>query len=138
MALPNEKSIDCQLLCDGKRIGVSVKDPYGSMDVSRVTLRLIRCLTRGPDAVEQKVGGAGIGLFIVLSNVSHLIVNSYPGVQTEVVALLDLHDSFRDFMSRGKSLNIFVQTDQQTQQEQFCAVSAGELLDEGNARTLTD
>jgi hypothetical protein len=108
VALGEERRVDVRLRADAQRIGVGVKDPYGSLDRATIISVLARCLQRGPDQIDGKAGGAGLGLFFALDSVSHLVVNLEPGRSTEVLGLIDVDGGFRDFRSRPKSITLFV------------------------------
>jgi hypothetical protein len=55
----------------------------------------------------REQGGAGLGLYFVLSSVTRFIVNIEPEVSTEVVCLFDLRERGRDAESWARSLHIF-------------------------------
>nr|QEO74299.1 hypothetical protein [uncultured bacterium] len=97
------------LCSDGRRMGVSVSDPFGSLTPEKVVSYLGKCFRRGDDQVDSKQGGAGLGLFCAFESVTNLIVNLDPGRRTEMIGLLDIRGSYRDFARRGKSFNIFVE-----------------------------
>lgn len=101
------ESVVVQFCCDGERVGISIADPYGSLTVDRVLEYLARCFQQGPDQVESKEGGAGLGLYYVFDALSHFIINIAPGVKTEMIGLIDVRGSYRDFASRAKSFNVF-------------------------------
>ena len=94
--------------CDGKRLGVSVVDPFGSLRPGDVQRYLAKCARGGTDQVNQGDGGAGLGLYQVFEGLSHFVANIEPRRRTEVIGLLDLRDRYRDFVTQAKSLNIFV------------------------------
>ena len=93
---------------DGKRLGVSVVDPFGSLRPQDVQRYLAKCARGGNDQVNQGNGGAGLGLYQVFDGLSHFVANIEPRRRTEVIGLLDLRTSYRDFVRQPKSLNIFV------------------------------
>lgn len=101
---PGER-VDVELRSDGRRIGVSVADPFGTLTAEALIGR-----------VGQRIGiptgrrsSAGVGLFSVLSMVSHLAVNLAPAGRTEFVALMDVRGgSYRDFVRRGTAFNLFI------------------------------
>jgi hypothetical protein len=93
---------------DGKRIGLSVQDPFGSLQAETVIDYLAKCLRRGPDQIDRKQGGAGLGLFYAFSSLSQLVVNIEPRKRTEVIGLLDVFGSYREFEQCAKSFGVFV------------------------------
>jgi hypothetical protein len=104
---PNEQ-IQVTFASDGRHMGVSVVDPFGSLAVTTLLEYLSRCLRRGLDQVDDKPGGAGLGLFYVYESMSQFVVNVALGQRTEMIGLLDIRGSFKDFAQRGKSFHAFV------------------------------
>jgi hypothetical protein len=100
--------VDVTLAADDKEMGIAVVDPFGSLKVPTITQYLGKCLRRGSDLVDEKEGGAGLGLFYVFEAVSHFVVNLQAGVRTEMIGLLDLRGRYKDFVQRPKSFNVFV------------------------------
>ncbi len=74
---------------DGDVLVIAVSDPFGALEPARVRERLRACLSGG-DAIEHKAGGAGLGLYTVLSHCARLAINVDRGVRTEVIATIDL------------------------------------------------
>jgi hypothetical protein len=103
---PGEE-LEVKLTSDGKRLGISASDPFGSLEPERVLDYVAKGLRKGDDQIDEKVGGAGLGLYFVFNSLSHFVVNISPGKRTEVIGLLDVRGSFRHFASRQKSFNIF-------------------------------
>ena len=83
-------------------------DAFGSIEVPTVLRYLAKCLRRGSDQVDEKAGGAGLGLFYVFDALGHFIVNLEAGVKTEMIGILDLQARYKDFSERPKSFNVFV------------------------------
>jgi hypothetical protein len=97
------------LATDGRRVGISVEDPFGSLKPDTVVEYLAKCLRRGADQIDRKQGGAGLGLFYTFNSLSHFVINIDPRKRTEVIGLIEVSGSFRDFEQRAKSFNVFVQ-----------------------------
>jgi len=74
---------------DGFRFGIAVTDPFGALTRERVQSAFRRCLGEA-EQIENKDGGAGLGLYTVLKSCCQLVINVEPGRRTEVVALVDL------------------------------------------------
>jgi len=108
VTLDQAEAIEVKLVCDGRRLGVSVADPFGTLTRERLLAYLSKCFRKGADQIDEKEGGAGLGLYCVFQSLSHLVVNISPGKQTEVVGLIDVGGSFRDFAARNKSFNVFL------------------------------
>lgn len=97
--------------CDGKFFGLSVRDCYGALRKQAILDNIERArdeqgTPRAPDASET--GGAGLGLYFILSSATRFIANIDPGKSTEVICLFDMRGTARDFHYRAKSLNIFL------------------------------
>jgi hypothetical protein len=91
---------------DGEHIAISVTDWFGSLLPEHVRGGLIRCLT-AEDQIEQKAGGAGIGLYTALSYSAQLVVNVDRGVRTEIIAIVDLRRRNAGARRAGRSLHLF-------------------------------
>ena len=108
--LGSSENSELKMMSDGRRVGVAVSDPYGSLTASTVLDYLAKCFRKGSDQVDQKEGGAGLGLYYVFESVSQFIVNVAPGQRTELIGLVDVDISYREFVARCKSINIFVES----------------------------
>jgi len=98
-----------QFGCDGRNFIVSVSDEFGALSVDRVRSRLRDCLKR-PDQIEQKAGGAGIGLYTVFQHCNQLVFNLSPGRRTEVVAIANISVRMKGIRQGGHSLHVFDET----------------------------
>ena len=98
--------------CDGTFLAVSVVDRFGALTRSTILNYLERCFNQqiGESAGDDK-GGGGNGLFQIIQSSSLTAFNINPGLQTEVIALLNIniqmekvstHPSFHYF-SLGKN-----------------------------------
>lgn len=104
---PHEE-VQLQVASDGCRLGVSTTDPFGSLGRLQLLDLMARGLRREEPPLDEGQGGAGIGLYLVYESLSHFVVNLAPGRCTEMIGLLDVRGSFRDFARRPKSFNVFV------------------------------
>lgn len=104
-----EEHVEVKLTCDGRRLGVSASDPFGSFHQDRLRSLLGECLRQDPREVAQSAGGAGLGLKFVFDSLSHFIVNLRPGRRTEVIGIIHVESSYRAFAGRSKSFNLFVE-----------------------------
>lgn len=105
--LPGEQ-VEVRYCCDGRRFGLSITDPFGSLAPNILQDYLARAFRAGPDQISESPGGAGLGFYQILGSLSHFVVNIDPGHRTEMIGLVDVSGSFRTFASGGKSFNIFV------------------------------
>jgi hypothetical protein len=101
--------VSVRCACDGRRICLSVNDPFGSLRPSRALDNLVRCFGGGQDQIDHKRGGAGVGLYHVFSLMHHLVINVAPGKRTEIIALLEVTRSYREYSTRPRSFDVFVE-----------------------------
>jgi hypothetical protein len=82
---------------DGRRIAISVTDPFGSITRDLVLKCLMRCFSSKdiPEFNEQS-GGAGLGLFFCYKHVDSLIINVDPLNRTEFIGLIDIEQSVKE------------------------------------------
>lgn len=94
--------------CDGQRLMLSVADRFGALERARITHYLAKGFATRRHAVEEKVGGAGLGLAMSLKRLHQLVFNVQPQVRTEVLAGWYLRvDTASDFRHMSKSINLF-------------------------------
>ena len=105
--LEEHEGVTFKLVCDGLRLGVSISDPFGSLSEPILLEYLAKCFRRDTDQVDQKDGGAGLGIYYMLQSVTQLVVNINPKVCTEVIGVLDIRHGMREFAAGGKSFNVF-------------------------------
>lgn len=108
VVLQDHEAVELKLICDGRRLGISVADPFGSLTRERLLGYLAKCLRKGNDQIDNKPGGAGLGLYYVFESLSHFVVNISPGKRTEMIGLIDVRGSYKDFAMRHKSFNVFM------------------------------
>lgn len=106
--LAPHEAIDVRFACDGMRLGISVSDPFGSLTQEHLQFYLGKCFRKGEDQVDTKAGGAGLGLYYVFECLSQFVVNIAPGQRTEMIGLIDVRGTYKDFAARNKSFNIFL------------------------------
>jgi hypothetical protein len=104
---PHER-VAFQYACDGRNIALSVRDQFGSLDRDVIIKYVQRCFSSEPAEIENKKGGAGLGLYMVFNSITQLTFNLQRGVATEVIASFYIRSGARAFRSSGRSLNIFV------------------------------
>lgn len=96
------------LCSDGDRLGISVVDSFGALTKEQSLEHLMNCIRGRDEKPSREKGGAGLGLYMTFDALNHLILNISSGEQTEVIGLIDIRGSYRDFVTRGKSFNIFL------------------------------
>ena len=94
--------------CDGRHLGLSVTDEFGSLTLSTIQRYLAKCFTRDENQIGSESGGAGMGFYYIFTSLSQFIINIEPGRRTEMIGLLDVSGSYRHFVERPKSFNVFV------------------------------
>jgi hypothetical protein len=89
ISLRVEQRVVIQYACDGKRFAVSVRDAFGALERATVLRYLHKCL-HSEQQIDRKLGGAGLGLYMMVNAASCVLFNVLPGVATEVVCIFDL------------------------------------------------
>jgi hypothetical protein len=102
--IPEVKPIEMRYGCSGRYFGVSVRDGGGSLTRTRILEYLKRA--SHSSHIEEKIGGAGLGLIAVMRSVSKLVFNLDPGHSTEAIALFDMELFAKDKVG-ARSLHIF-------------------------------
>jgi hypothetical protein len=106
--LSADEAIAFQLAYDGNRIGMSARDPFGSLTPEKVVEYLSRCFLRTSYEVPEEGGGAGLGLYFIFNLVQHFVINIAPGHMTEAIGLFQVSSSMRRFKTKTKSFNVFL------------------------------
>ena len=93
--------------CDGRHFAVSVQDSYGELHKRAILDHLIRARTEKgrPKLVEP--GGAGLGLYFIVSSATRFIANIAPKERTEIICLFDLDQSGAKAPPGARSIHIF-------------------------------
>lgn len=107
VALMPGEEIEIKLCSDDRRLGISVADPFGSLTRERLLDYLAKGFRGGEEQVDNKQGGAGLGFYMLIESLSHFVVNISQGKRTEVIGLLDVKGSYRDFAKASKSFSLF-------------------------------
>ena len=106
---PCDEAALLRYACDGRYFAISVQDNYGELHKETILDHLSRARAeRGrPREPEAGNGGAGLGLYFILSSVTRFIANVEPGHRTEVICLFDMRQRGRDADNCARSLHIF-------------------------------
>jgi hypothetical protein len=107
VTLQGDEAIAVRFCADGRRLGLSVVDPFGSLRLDNLRLTLVRGLRQGVHLWDSSLGGAGLGFYCAFESLSHLVVNVEPGRRTELIGIFSLRDSYREFLGAGRSFNMF-------------------------------
>lgn len=108
-----DEPVTLRYACDGRYLGLSVRDNYGLLTKEALLDNLARARAskgapREGDASDGR--GAGLGLYFILSNVTRFIANIEPGRTTEVIGLFDLRRIGRDADGCARSLHVFTRS----------------------------
>ena len=108
----NVSTSEAAILCyaaDGRYLAVSVQDNFGELKKSAILDHLMRARAQKgrPKHVGNGTGGAGLGLYFILSAATRFIANIDAGQRTEVICLFDLRQTGRDATTCAQSLHIF-------------------------------
>lgn len=95
--------------CDGQILAISSSDPFGALKKTTLLRYLKKVLRRedGEGLIDDKKGGAGLGLFKILYSSHGIVCNVSEGKRTEIMALIDINDPLRDFSSLARSIHYF-------------------------------
>jgi CheY-like chemotaxis protein len=94
--------------CDDRYFAVSVRDNYGELRKDAILDHIARARAmKGSPQHKPNGGGAGLGLYFVITSVTRFIANISPGQLTEVVGLFDIKSTGREQDACAKSLHIF-------------------------------
>lgn len=95
--------------CDGQILAISSSDPFGALKKETLLKYLKKVLRRedGEGLIDEKKGGAGLGLFKILYSSHGIVCNVSPGKRTEIMAVIDINDPLRDFSSLARSIHYF-------------------------------
>lgn len=95
--LPVTQAARLEFGSDGRRIAISVTDPFGSITRDLVLKCLTRCFSiKGTPEFNDESGGAGLGLFFCYKHVDSLIINVDPLKRTEFIGLIDIEQSVKE------------------------------------------
>jgi len=93
--------------CDGHYLAISVEDKFGRLQRDTVLYYLRKCFMKGDDQIDEKAGGAGLGLFQAFKSLNHLVINVASRRRTEMIGTMDVSGTYKDFAQQPKSLHLF-------------------------------
>ena len=94
-----------RLACDGSRLVLQVRDPFGRLERRHVFDGLARGLASGE--LDRSHGGAGMGLVVCHNASSALFFDVARGRHTEVTAVFELDLNLRELRTQAKSLHFW-------------------------------
>jgi hypothetical protein len=109
IVLEPEEYGELSYACDGQILAISTADPFGALRKETLLTYLKKVLKRdeADGLIDEKRGGAGLGLFKILYSSHGIVCNVDPGKRTEIMALIDVNDQLRDFASMARSIHYF-------------------------------
>ena len=93
--------------CDGRFLGVSVIDDHGLFCHDDLFRGIGKALEHEEKGIAEDAAHAHLGFRIMLSALSHLVINVAPGQCTEIIGLVDLRKSLKDYRTSIPSLGMF-------------------------------
>ncbi len=100
ISLRVEQKVVVQYACDGGQFAIAVRDAFGTLERSTVLRYLHKCL-HNEQQIDRKVGGAGLGLYLMTSSSTNVYFNVLPGVATEAVCTFNLESPKQQLESFG-------------------------------------
>ncbi|MCC6746504.1 MAG: hypothetical protein IT371_02535 [Deltaproteobacteria bacterium] len=82
------RPVSLRYVAADKRIHLSVRDRFGSFRRADLASYLQRCTTSQVQIEEKKLG-AGLGLYLIASTASRIIINVLPGSVTEFITVVE-------------------------------------------------
>jgi hypothetical protein len=89
ITMRTEHSVTVRYACDGKQFAVSVRDAFGTLARATVLGHLHKCL-HAEQPIDRKVGGAGLGLYLMVNAATAVTFHVVPGIATEARCMFDL------------------------------------------------
>lgn len=108
VTLAREEGLEITWLCDGATLGLSVADPFGSLDLQQIRSYMATYFRTDQRPARRDTAGAGLGLYQAFAAVNKFVCNVQPGERTEMIGLMSTRGTFRDFRSLAKSFHVFV------------------------------
>jgi hypothetical protein len=86
VVLPEDRACDLAYGCSADLAMVRVRDPFGSLSHQRIVEVLTRCASNQMDViVDESMGGAGLGLWRIVSVASFIGISVIEEQQTEIL-----------------------------------------------------
>lgn len=108
VSMPDDRVVVVRFAWDNRTFGLSTEDAYGSLDWQKVLAYMRKCFAGGDAQIDEKEGGAGIGLYMVFNMVNRFVVNISPGRRSEALGFVTISASYKRVLGEGHSFNLFV------------------------------
>src|SRR5688572_16886837 len=92
---------------DGRLMAVAVIDTYGMFQPDLLYEALGHALEQEQRGMPLDAERGSLGFRTMLSTLSHLVINVDPGTRTEMIGLVDLRKSLRDYRRASPSMGMF-------------------------------
>lgn len=107
--LDPKNTVEFSVAFDGRTLGISVNDQYGSLDKKKLLRHISKSYESDEFKVKTSVAGAGIGLANVYRNCAGIVFECEQGIRTQVTILYRKTDSFKDFKDQFRFVATLVQ-----------------------------
>jgi hypothetical protein len=92
------------MVSDGVHLCIQVVDPFGRLERGQI----LAGLTRGQSGqMDQRNGGAGLGIALCYGACTALIYDVVPQAETGVIGVFELDLNRREFRNRPRSLHLY-------------------------------
>lgn len=105
MRLEGKNAVEMQVGYDGKYIGVTAIDHFGSLDKAKLLSHISKIYTEDEYKIRTSVAGAGIGLATVFRSGGSFFFTSESRTRTEVTVFFRRTDSFREFKDQFRFIS---------------------------------
>jgi hypothetical protein len=106
VVLVDAAAIEVELAISEQQWAIRVRDPFGSLTADAVRDNIARAATKDENQVHMGSGGAGLGLFMVLSAASRMVVQIAANQWTEIIATLEVRATHRNIEQKLADLQI--------------------------------
>ena len=103
----SRKPVTVECGCDGRFLGVAVIDEHGLFCHEDLFYGIGKALEHEQNGLADDAAHAHLGFRIMLSTLSHLVINVDPGACTEIIGLVDLRKSLKEYRTTIPSLGMF-------------------------------
>ncbi|MEK6705334.1 MAG: PAS domain S-box protein [Bdellovibrionota bacterium] len=107
LVLEENESVILSYGHDSMTLGLSIEDKFGALTYETIAKYLKKIYSSGGISIEQKLGGAGLGLSMIFNGAQFFVVNVQPGKRTEMIALVPLVTSYKEYQECGKSFSFY-------------------------------
>ena len=92
---------------DGRFLGVAVVDEHGLFCHDDLFRGIGKALEHEQKGISEEATHANLGFRIMLTTLSHLVINVDPGRRTEIIGLVDLRKTLKEYRTSVPSLGMF-------------------------------